>query len=56
MPLVVMAPGDARRGRTIGASVTTTQIAPTILELLGLPAKSLDAVRAEGTQSLGSGS
>ncbi len=56
VPLVVMAPGDARRGRTISASVTTTQIAPTILELLGLPAKSLDAVRAEGTRSLGSGS
>jgi len=34
------------------APVTTTQIAPTILYLLGLDPNSLDAVRLEGTQAL----
>jgi len=43
---------DDSRGRTIGAPVETTQIAPTILAALGLDPSQLDAVRAEGTHQL----
>ena len=39
-------------GRADGTLVHTTQIAPTILELLGLNPRSLQAVQAEGTQAL----
>jgi hypothetical protein len=39
-------------GRTIAAHVSTTQVAPTILEALGLDPASLDAVRKEGTRAL----
>jgi hypothetical protein len=39
-------------GHGVSARVTTTQIAPTILEFLGLDANQLDAVRMEGTKSL----
>jgi arylsulfatase A-like enzyme len=40
-------------GRTaVTAPVETTQIAPTILELLGLDPDELRAVRIEGTQPL----
>jgi arylsulfatase A-like enzyme len=38
--------------RTVTSFVETSQIAPTILELLGLDPNSLDAVRAEGTPVL----
>ena len=36
----------------IYSTTTTTQVAPTVLELLGLDPKALDAVRAEGTTVL----
>jgi hypothetical protein len=39
-------------GSSSSATVETTQIAPTILRLLGLNPKELQAVRAEGTKSL----
>jgi hypothetical protein len=44
--------GGNGKGRTIGASVQTTQIAPTILSTLGLNPSALDAVRAENTKTL----
>ena len=37
---------------TINTGVQTTQIAPTILEALGLDPQDLDGVRLEGTVSL----
>jgi hypothetical protein len=48
--LLVSNPGF--RARTITSFVETTQVAPTILELLGLTPNSLDAVRREGTPAL----
>jgi hypothetical protein len=51
VPLVVYAPGTVQRGQS-GASVETTQVAPTILKLLGLNPNSLQAVQEEGTQVL----
>ena len=42
----------ALHGSTVTSFVETSQVAPTILELLGLDAKSLDAVRIEGTPAL----
>ncbi|HYM84879.1 MAG TPA: alkaline phosphatase family protein, partial [Candidatus Dormibacteraeota bacterium] len=39
-------------GRIVSEPVATTQVAPTILELLGLDPSALDAVRMEGTQVL----
>lgn len=50
VPILVSAPG--LRGGTIATPVQTAQIAPTILEALGLDPMALDAVRAEGTQPL----
>nr|WP_177329063.1 alkaline phosphatase family protein [Amycolatopsis australiensis] len=50
VPLVVTGPG--RESRTVAAPVTTTQIAPTILRLLGLQPQALQAVRQEGTRVL----
>jgi hypothetical protein len=50
VPLVVFGAG-AHAGR-VAASVETTQIAPTILTLLGLDPRQLDAVRAEHTAAL----
>jgi hypothetical protein len=41
-----------RHGRTIGSPVDTTQIAPTILDFLGLNPNALQAVRYEGTRVL----
>jgi hypothetical protein len=38
--------------RTESDTVLTTQIAPTILDLLGLDARDLQAVRAEHTEAL----
>jgi hypothetical protein len=40
------------RERSVTAFVETTQIAPTILKVLGLDPRNLDAVRKEGTQAL----
>ena len=51
VPLVVYAPGTVRPGQ-IRRSVETTQVAPTILKLLGLDPNSLQAVQREGTQIL----
>ncbi|WIV59211.1 alkaline phosphatase family protein [Amycolatopsis nalaikhensis] len=50
VPLVVSGPD--REARTVAAPVATTQIAPTILRLLGLDPQALQAVREEGTQVL----
>jgi Type I phosphodiesterase / nucleotide pyrophosphatase len=51
VPLVVYAPGTVRAGQS-GRVVETTQVAPTILKLLGLSPDSLQAVRREGTRVL----
>jgi len=47
----VVVPGLAG-GTAVTKPVETTQIAPTILKLLGLDPDDLMAVRAEGTESL----
>src|SRR6202034_1972283 len=49
VPLVVYAPGVAH-AHTSGKWVETTQVAPTILQLLVLDPDGLKAVREEGTQ------
>ncbi len=46
VPILVVLPGP-RDGRVVGAPVDTTQIAPTILDLLGLSPRDLQAVRIE---------
>ena len=51
VPILAVVPG-LKHGRVIGAPVETTQIAPTILSLLGLNPKDLQAVRLEGTKVL----
>ena len=51
VPILVVSPSQ-RDGRTVGAPVETTQIAPTILRLLGLNPDELQAVRIEHTQVL----
>jgi hypothetical protein len=51
VPILVAWPGAAG-GTAVTAPVETTQIAPTILELLGLDPDELRAVRIEGTQPL----
>jgi len=48
--LLVAHPGFT--ARTVAATTTTTQVAPTIVKALGLDPQSLDAVRAEGTAVL----
>jgi hypothetical protein len=58
VPLVVYAPGTVQPHQS-GKPVETTQVAPTILKLLGLSPSSLQAVQLEGTQvlpGLGNGS
>jgi hypothetical protein len=50
VPLVVSVPGG--HGATDNRKVETTQIAPTILRLLGLDPKELKAVRIEHTRAL----
>jgi arylsulfatase A-like enzyme len=50
VPLVVFVPGG--KGSVDRASVETTQIAPTILKLLGLDPNALQAVRIEHTKPL----
>jgi hypothetical protein len=51
VPILVAAPGTSHGG-TVAEPVLTTQIAPTILALLGLDPRDLAAVRAEHTQVL----
>ncbi len=51
VPLIVYAPGAVRPGSS-DRWVETTQVAPTILQLLGLDPYALQAVRIEGTQVL----
>ena len=51
VPILVVVPG-LKNGRVIGVPVETIQIAPTILSLLGLNPKALQAVRIEGTKVL----
>jgi len=51
VPILVYAPGAVRPG-VFGDPVETTQIAPTILRLLGLDPDALQAVRIEGTETL----
>src|SRR5439155_17165854 len=51
VPILVDVPG-LRHGRSVGAAVETTQIAPTILRLLGLNPRDLQAVRIEHTRVL----
>ena len=51
MPLLVYAPGVVRPGSS-DRWVETTQVAPTVLSLLGLDPRALQAVRIEGTQVL----
>ena len=51
VPILVYAPHTVRAGSN-GQWVETTQVAPTILQLLGLDPNSLQAVQQEGTQVL----
>jgi phosphoglycerol transferase MdoB-like AlkP superfamily enzyme len=51
VPLVVYAPG-AVNARQSQDQVETTQVAPTILQLLGLNPNSLQSVQREGTKVL----
>ena len=51
VPILVDVPG-LRHGQVVGAQVGTTQIAPTILRLLGLNPQALQAVRIEHTKVL----
>jgi hypothetical protein len=51
VPLVVYGPGVVPPSR-VHASVETTQVAPTILRLLGLDPSALQAVQIEGTRVL----
>jgi len=52
VPLVVSGPAVVRAGLVENGTVETTQIAPTILALLGLNPSSLQAVQIEHTQVL----
>jgi arylsulfatase A-like enzyme len=51
VPLLVYAPGAVGRS-TVHSWVETTQVAPTILDLLGLNPYALQAVQQEGTKVL----
>jgi phosphoglycerol transferase MdoB-like AlkP superfamily enzyme len=51
VPILVVLPGS-HNGGTITSAVETTQIAPTILALLGLHPNALQAVQIEHTQVL----
>jgi type I phosphodiesterase/nucleotide pyrophosphatase len=51
VPLIVYAPGTVHH-EVSGSWVETTQVAPTILQLLGLDPNDLQAVQLEGTQVL----
>ena len=49
---LVVSGGGVAEGKVVNSSVETTQIAPTILALLGLNPQALQAVKAEGTKVL----
>jgi arylsulfatase A-like enzyme len=49
---LVVSGGRVEGGQTVNTAVETTQIAPTILELLGLNPHSLKSVQIEGTKAL----
>ncbi len=51
MPLVVSGPA-VKQDRSVGRRVETTQIAPTILKLLGLDPGALQPVQIEHTRVL----
>jgi phosphoglycerol transferase MdoB-like AlkP superfamily enzyme len=51
VPILVYAPGTVHHA-TSDRSVETTQVAPTILQLLGIDPNSLPAVQREGTEAL----
>jgi phosphoglycerol transferase MdoB-like AlkP superfamily enzyme len=51
VPIVITGAGTTA-GRAVTRSVETTQIAPTILRLLGLDPRELDAVRRQHTPPL----
>jgi arylsulfatase A-like enzyme len=51
VPILVYAPGRVAPGSS-SQSVKTTQVAPTILQLLGLHPDALRAVQIEGTRLL----
>jgi arylsulfatase A-like enzyme len=51
VPILLATPGGPH-GTTNSSLVETTQIAPTLLSLLGLDPNQLQAVRAEGTKGL----
>jgi arylsulfatase A-like enzyme len=51
VPILVYAPGAVQPGSS-DKSVKTTQVAPTILRLLGLDPSALEAVQIEGTEVL----
>jgi hypothetical protein len=51
VPILAVVP-RLRHGHTVGAPAGTTQIAPTILRLLGLDPSALQAVRIEHTKGL----
>jgi hypothetical protein len=50
VPIVVW--GANIQHNTVGRAVATTQIAPSVLKLLGLDPEALQAVREEGTEAL----
>jgi hypothetical protein len=54
VPLLVTAPGHGS-GSRVNRPVETTQIAPTILRLLGIAPRQLQAVRLQGTRVLPAG-
>jgi len=49
---LVVSGGEIEGGKVVTSSVETTQIAPTILQLLGLNPQALQAVKIEGTKIL----
>jgi hypothetical protein len=50
--VMLLVSGSHLKSHTVTSPVLTAQVAPTILEALGLPASGLQSVRLEGTQSL----
>ena len=50
--MMILVSNPSLRPRTVTSFVETHQVAPTILEALGLDPRSLDAVRIEGTPVL----
>jgi len=50
--VMLLVSNPALRSQSLTTAVETTQVAPTILELVGLDPRKLDAVRVEGTSAL----